>query len=105
MQMRLLELLRLIAVARQAGVHRIGLNEARRLAGMRVMADSAIALRARMRHFRFLDLCGLLAMAGHAQRLHIRLRQDHLAIFRRLMAGLARSHCKWRMGERLHQVG
>ena len=69
MQMRLLELLGLIAVARQAGVDRIRLNEARRLAGMRIVAGSAIALRARMLHFRFLDLVGLLGVARHAQRL------------------------------------
>src|SRR5215469_11906230 len=99
MQMRLLELLRLIAVAGQASVDRVRLNESRRLAGMRIVAGHAIALRARMLHFGLVDLFGLVAMAGNAQRFGIGLRQHHLAVLRGSMTAVASSHRKRRMGE------
>ena len=104
MQVRLLELVSLIAVAGQAGIDRIRLDEARRLAGVRIVAGDAFALRPRMLHFRLLDLLGLFGVTCHAQRLGIRLRQDDFAVLCRLMAGVARATGEGRMGELLHQL-
>ena len=88
-QVRLLHLLRLIAVARETGSNGIRLQETWRLSGVRVMAGSAVALRTRMLNSGFLNLFCLLAMAGNANRSRVGLRQDNLAVLRWLMAGIA----------------
>ena len=72
MQVRLLELLSLVTVARQTGIHGIGLNEARGLAGMRIVAGDAFALRSGMLNFRLFNFLRLLAVAANAERLGIR---------------------------------
>ena len=66
MQMRLLKLVSLFAVACQASIDGIGLNETGRLAGMRIVAGNAFALRARMLNFRLFDLLAFVAVAGQA---------------------------------------
>src|SRR5215467_1212652 len=104
MQMRLLHLLGLLAVAGEAGVYGIRLNESRRASGMGIVTGGAIALRTWMLEFRFLDLLSLLAMAADADKLHVGLRWDNLAIFGRLMAGVALSSSKRRMRLGLHQL-
>jgi len=79
MQVRFLELLGLVAVAGQAGIHRIGLDEARRLAGVRLW-QATHSPAPRMLHLSLLDLLRLFGVAGHAERLRIRLRQDDFAV-------------------------
>ena len=64
MQVRLLHLIGLIAVAGQAGIDWIWLYEARALAAMRVVARDAFARSARMLHFRRLDLFALIFVTG-----------------------------------------
>src|SRR5271165_6731831 len=105
MQVCLLELVGLIAVAGQASIHRIGLQKARRLACVWIVAGNAISLRSRMRHLGFVYLLRLIAVAGDAQCLRIGLRQDNLAVLRGLMAALAGTHREWRMCESLQQLG
>ena len=105
MQVRLLHLLRLLAVAGQACIDRIRLQESRRLAGMRIVAGDAFALRARMLHLRLLNLLRLLAVAGNAEGLGVGLRQHDLAVLGRRVAGVAASAGERRMRERLHQLG
>src|ERR1035437_6841586 len=56
MQLRLLELLSLFAMAGKAGIHRIRLQEARRPSGVRIVAGNAFSLCARMLHLRLRDL-------------------------------------------------
>ena len=104
-QVRLLHLLRLLTVAGQAGVNRIGLQEARRLSGVRIVAGDAFALRARMLHLRLLDLLCLLAVAGNAEGLGVALGQHDLAVLGRRVTGVAAPAGERRMRERLHQLG
>lgn len=104
-QVRLLHLFRLLAVAIQAGRDWVWLDESGCPAGVRVVTGSAIALRAGMLYLGFLNLLCLLAMAGDANQLRLRLRQNHLAVLRGLMTGIARAAFEWRMRELLHQVG
>ena len=104
MQMRFLELVSLLAVAGQAGIDRIGLDEARSLAGVRIVAGDAFSLRAGMLHLRLLDLLSLLGVASHAERLGIGLRQHDLAVLRRLVADVAGAAGERRMRELLHQL-
>src|SRR5664279_996284 len=104
MQVRLLHLLRLLAVARQACINRIRLYEPRCLSSMRIVANRAITLRARMLYLRLLDLFCLLGMAAYANSPHIGLRQDNLAVLWRRMAGLATLGLERRVREGLHQL-
>ena len=90
-RMGFLLLFRLLGMARQAGIDGIGLDKARRLPGVRIVAGDAFALRSGMLDLGGVDLLGLLVMAGHAQRLGVRLGQDNLAVFGGLVAGVART--------------
>src|SRR5271165_6628085 len=105
MQMRLLSLVGLVGMAGQAGVHRIRLHKARRLSRMGIVASDTFALRPGMLHLCAVNLLGLLVMAGDAERLGVRLCQHHLAVFGRLVAGIAGLVRKRRMGKLLHQLG
>ena len=67
MQVRFLKLLGLVAVTREAGAHRIGLDKARRFSGVRIVACNAFPLSTRMLDFCFLNLLSLIAVAGHTQ--------------------------------------
>ena len=91
-------------MAGQADVDRIGLNESRGLPGVRIVASGAVALRAWMLNFCFLDLLGLLTVAGHAYGFGIGLRQDDLAVLRCGVAGVALPAGKRRMRVGLHQL-
>ena len=68
-------------------------------AGVRIVALGAIARRARMLHFRLLDLLGLIGVAGDANLLGVGLRQDDFAVLRRLVADVALLFGKRRMHE------
>ena len=102
--MLLLELLGLIGVAGQARRHGAGLQEARRLAGMRIVAVRAIALRSRVLHLGRGDLLGHLLVAHHAQGLHVLLRQHYFAVLGGRMASVALLAFKRVVQERLHQL-
>src|SRR5664279_1806865 len=104
MEVRLLHLVALFAVTGQAGVHRIGLNETGGLAGMGIVTSRAVALRARMLHLGSFNFFRLLAVTGHANRLRVSLRQDYLAILRRLVTGIAGSGFEGSVGIFLHQM-
>lgn len=104
MQVRLLELVRLLAVTRQASAHWIRLQESWSLPRMRIVARDALALRSRMRNLSLVDLLYLIAVAGRAKRPRIRIRQHDLAVFGWRMAHLAGPFGKWRMRESLHQL-
>ena len=91
-------------MAGQACRHGAGLQEARRLAGVRVVADGAILLRSRVRHLGGGDLLGLLLVADPAGGLDVLLRQHHFAVLGRLMAVVALLVFKRVVQERLHQV-
>src|SRR5579885_3508778 len=103
-QMRLLHLLRLIAVASEACANRIGLYEARTLSAMRVVERDALSRRARMLHLRRFDRLALFFMAGQAERSAVRVDWDHLAVLCRLMAAVAHLAVEGHMQERLHQL-
>ena len=60
-QVRLLKLLGLLAVAGKTSGDGIGLQKSRRLSGMWIVAGNAIALRAWMLHFRLFDFLCLLS--------------------------------------------
>jgi hypothetical protein len=70
-KMRLFVLFSLIAVATEADIHCVGLREAWRFSGVRVVTVGAITLRARMLNFRGLDVLRLLVVAGNAKSLRI----------------------------------
>lgn len=101
----LLLLLGEIGMAAQANVHRVGLRQPGVLAGMRVVAIRAIPGCAWMLHFGGLDQLRLVAVAGHAQRLHVGLGQDNFAIFGRRVAELAVPVGEGWMHELRHQLG
>ena len=71
MKMRLLELIGLVGMAGQTSADRIRLQEAGRLAGMRIMASYAFSLSSGMLHLGLLDLFCLIAVAGSAERLRV----------------------------------
>jgi len=102
--MRLLELVSLVAVAGEACRNRVRLQEARRLAGVRIVAGNAITLRAGVLDLRLLDLLRLLAVTSDAQSLGVALGQHDLAILCRRMARFAAPAFEWRMGEGLQQM-
>ncbi len=103
-QVRLLHLFRLIAMAGQASGHRIRLHETRRFAGMRIVAVGAIALRSRMLHFRVLDLLGLVGVAGDAERLGVRLASVRLCRLSPAAWQVSHSCSRRAVRERLHQL-
>ena len=100
----LLEILGPLGVAGQARGHGAGLQEARRLPAVRIVADRAIVLRSRVLHLGGGNLLGLLLVADHAGGLHVLLRQHHLAVLGRLMAVVALLVFKRVVQERLHQL-
>ncbi len=104
MQMGLLALFRLIAVAGQAGADWIGLHESWRVSGVRIVAVGAISRRARMLHFRFFDLLGLIGVASNAKFFRRRLCQDNFSIFGRRVARVAGLLRERRMKEFRHQL-
>src|SRR4051812_7610737 len=81
-----LHLLGLIAMAGEASLHWIRLQESRRLSGMRVMARDAIALRARMLYLRRFNLLGLLVVARYTERARVVVGQYNFSVLRRLVA-------------------
>src|SRR5579885_306458 len=105
MAVLLLVLLGLVRVTAEAGVDRIGLHESRRLAGVRSVAVGALARRPRMLHLRVGNLLDGVVVAGDAQVLRAARSQDHLAVFRRLVAGLAHLVFERIVRERLQQLG
>ena len=104
MQVGLLHLIGLVAVASQAGLHWIRLQEARRLSSVRIVASGAVALRSRMLHFRGIDRLRLLVVAGHAQRLGVSIGQDNFSVLGRRMARIAHLVFEGIVQERLHQL-
>jgi hypothetical protein len=104
MEVRFLVLLRLIGVATQADIDRVRLLEAGRITGMRVVAVGAIASRTWMLNLCFLDLFGLLGVAGDANLLRGSGDQHHFAVFWRCMAGIALPAREWHVGELRHQM-
>src|SRR5690242_6795724 len=105
MQVRLFELCGLVAVAAQAGIDRIGLYEAWRLAGVRIVASDTFALGTRMRHFCLIDFFSLLGMAGDAECLGVGLRQHDFTVCRGLVAAVASVHRERRMSESPDEFG
>ena len=104
MQKMLFGLLGLIAVAGQADVHGVRLGQTWLPAGMRIVAIGAVSGRSRMRHFGLVNSCRLIAVAGHAQRLHIALREHYFAIFGWRVAELAGLVREGRVQELPHQL-
>src|ERR1700740_1611945 len=89
-QVRFLELIRLVRMAGKARADRIRLQEAGGLTRMRVMAGNAIALRSRMLNLRLLNLLGLSGVARNAESLRVRVGENDLSILRRSVADFAR---------------
>src|SRR3954463_6006079 len=88
-QMSFLHPFRLIAMASQAGSHRIRLQEARRFAGVRIVASHTFALRTRMLDLCLVDLFGLLTVTADTHRTTVAVRQDDFSVLRRRVAGVA----------------
>ena len=104
MDVCLLELVRLLAVAGQTGADRIRMQEARSFAGMGIMASHAFSLSSGMRHLGLVDLLHLIAVTGGAERSGVGVGQHNFAVLRRLVADLAGPVGKWRMDKLLHQL-
>ena len=104
MEMRLLELVGLVAMAGQASADRVRLQEARGFAGVRVVASDAFSLGSGMRHLGLIDLLNLVAVAGGAQRFRVGIGEDNFAVFRGRVADFAGLVGKWRMGKFLQQL-
>src|SRR6202795_260408 len=98
-------LLGLIGVAAEASVHRIRFHESRSLARVRIVPVSAISRSAGWLNLRGRDLLYLVIVAGNAEFLRARLRQNDLAILGRLMAALAHLFFERVVRERLQQLG
>jgi len=105
MVIRLLRQLGNIAMAVEADINRVCFWQARLIAGVRAVTISAIARRTGMLHLRGFDQLGFIVVAGYAQSLGIRLRQDHFSVLRGRMANLALFVGKGWMGEFRHQLG
>src|SRR5581483_9035398 len=104
MQVSLLHLVCLIAVAGQAGVDWIRLNESRALSAMRIVAGDAFARGARMLHLRGLDLLGLIFVTGQAKSAAVTIGQDDLAFLRCLVTAVAHLVLERVVQECLHQL-
>jgi len=102
MQRVLLGLLRLIAVAGQADIDRIGFGQARLTAGVRIVAVGAIPGRSRVRDFRLVNLIGFLRVAGNAQFFCAGCGQNDFAVLGCRVAGIARLVGERRMQELPH---
>jgi len=98
-------LLGLIHVTIQANVDAIRLRKRARLAGVRVMAVGAIALRSGMLELGLLDLVRLIGVAANAKVFHLRLRQNDFSVLGRFVTDFAELFAKRRMRESLHQLG
>ena len=98
-------LLGLIDVTIQADVDGIRLGESRRPSGMRVVAIGAVALRARMLKFRFLNFVGLVRVTSDTNVPDLRLRQHDFSVLRSFVADFAKLFAEGRMHEGLHQLG
>ena len=83
---------------------RVGLRQARLVAGVRAVAIGAVARGAGMRHFGGLNQLGLVVVAGDAERLGVGLRQDDLAVFGGRVAGVAALRFEGRMLKLRHQL-
>src|SRR5579871_809211 len=81
MQRVLLRLIRLISVASQANIHRVGLGQSRLPARMRIVAVRAISSGSRMRHLGLIYLLGFLGVAGNAQFFCAGCCQHNFALF------------------------
>lgn len=103
--MCLLAQVRYLAVAGQAGIHWVGLDESRVVASMRIVAVCAISRRTGMLHFGFLNLLGFVGVAGYAQLFRFLGVKNDLAVFCRRMAGVTGFFCEGRMHELRHQFG
>ena len=71
---------------------------------MRTVTIRAVSQRARVLHFRFIDLLCLVGVASDAKVLRRGLRQNDLAVFRWLVAEIALLFTEGRVNERLHQI-
>src|SRR5215469_15930836 len=105
MQIRLLALFGLIAVAFETDAYRIALRQSGVGARMRAMAIGAIALCSRMLNLCLRDQLSFVGMAGDTKIFYVRLSKNDLAIFRRSMAGGARLLGKRGMEKPCHQLG
>lgn len=85
-KMRFLVLLRLIAVAVEADVDRIGLGKPWGFRRVWIVTIRAIALSTWVLNFRVFDVLRLLVMAGYAKRFGVLFSKDDFSILRRLMA-------------------
>src|SRR5450631_4452089 len=100
----LLALFRLLGVAAQANVDRVGFRPTRALARVRAMTIRAITGGAGMLHFGGLDQLCLVAVAGDAEGLDIGLGEDNLAVLGRRVAQFAFPVGERRMYEFRHQL-
>ncbi len=104
MEVRFFCLISLVGMASQAGADGIRLEEARRLASMRIMASYALALSSGMLHLGLVDMLRLIAVAGDAESFRVSVGQNDFAVFRRRVAGVATLVGKRRMGKFLKQL-
>ncbi len=86
-QIFLILLLRLCAMAAQAGIDRVRLRESRRFARVGIVTFSAILRCSRMLHRRFLDLLRCFRVAGQAEFFRRGCLQHHFSILGRLVTG------------------
>src|SRR5215472_12793460 len=105
MQIRLLALFGLIAVAFQADAYRIALRQSGVGTRMRAMAIGAIARCSRVLDPCLRDQLSFVGMAGNTKIFYVRLSKNDLAIFRRSVAGGARLLGKRGMEKPCHQPG
>ena len=86
-QVFLIALLGLIAVAADTSIDRVRLRQSWLSARVGIVTRCAIARRARMLNLRFLDLLRFIRVAGQAELFRRSCVQHHLSILRRLVTG------------------
>jgi hypothetical protein len=94
-----------VGMAAEADAYRVGLGQARLIAGVRIVAIGAVAGGAGVRDLRVFDQLDLVVVAGDTERLRIRLGENNLAVLRGRVAHLAALGLERRMLELRHQLG
>ena len=102
---RLLCQFRLVGMARETNIHRIGLWKSGGFAGVRAVAVGAISHGTGVRHLGVLNLFGLFFVTRYADFLGTGLGQNDFSVLGRLVTEFTLLFTKGHVDELLHQFG